>query len=129
MDTHAWATLGSIWGLSAILTGIVAGEKGRRFWVWFPFGLLIGPVALYLVLKSHEVVPPELAQICPNCHKAIRKTLRECPRCGHIIVREPDPAMKAGRQAAAAVFLLRRAAQKSTSVVKAEMAKRQTKTK
>jgi hypothetical protein len=129
MDTHAWATLGSIWGLSAIMAGIVAGEKGRRFWVWFPFGLLVGPVALYLVLKSHEVVPPELAQICPNCQKAIRKTLRECPRCGHIIVREPDPAMKAGRQAAAAVFLLRRAAQRSTSVVKAEMAKRQTKTK
>jgi len=125
MDTHALATIGSVWLLCALMAGIAAGEKGRRFWVWFPFGLLIGPVALYLVLKAYEVVPPERARICPNCNKAIRKTLRNCPRCGHIIVREPDPVMKAGRQAAAAVFLLRRAARKSTAVVKAERAKRQ----
>jgi len=124
MDAHSWATIGSIWLLCAVMSGIVAGEKGRRFWVWFPFGLLIGPVALYLVLKSYEVVPPDRAQICPNCNKAIRKTLRICPRCGHIIVREPDPAIKAGRQAAAAVFLLRKAAQKSTAAVKAEREKR-----
>lgn len=129
MDMHAWTTIGSIWGLCAVMAGIAAGEKGRRFWVWFPFGLLVGPVAVYLVLKSHEVVPPELAQICPNCNKAIRKTARECPRCGHILLREPDPVMKAGRQAAAAVFLLRRAAQKSSAVVKAERAKRQPKSK
>lgn len=129
MDTHALTTIGSIWALCAVVAGIVATEKGRRFWVWFPFGLLIGPIALYLVLRRHEVVPPHLAQICPNCQKAIRKTARECPRCGHIIVREPDRVMKAGRQAAAAVFLLRKAAQRSTAVVKAERAKRQAKTK
>lgn len=125
MDTRSWATLGSLWLLCAVMAGIVAGEKGRRFWVWFPFGLLTGPVALYLVLKSHEVVPPELAQICPNCQLSIRKTLRSCPRCKHVLVHEPDRIAKAGRQAAAAVFLLRRAANKSTAVVKAEQAKRQ----
>ena len=126
MDTRAWLTLGSIWFLCALMAGIAAGEKGRRFWVWFPFGVLTGPVALYLVLKAHEVVPPEKAQICPNCQKSIRKTLRQCPRCGHIIVHEPDRVEKAGRQAAAAVFMLRKAAQKSTAAVKAEKAKRQT---
>jgi len=126
MDTRAWLTLGSIWFLCALMAGIAAGEKGRRFWVWFPFGVLTGPVALYFILKAHEVVPPENAQICPNCQKSIRKTLRQCPRCGHIIVHEPDRVEKAGRQAAAAVFLLRRAARKSTAVVKAETAKRQT---
>jgi uncharacterized paraquat-inducible protein A len=125
MDIRSWLTLGSLWLLCAVMAGIVAGEKGRRFWVWFPFGLLTGPVALYLVLKSYEVVPPDKAQICPNCQKPIRKTLRQCPRCGHIIVHEPDRAEKAGRQAAAAVFLLRKAAQKSTAAVKAEAAKRQ----
>lgn len=127
MDMHAWTTIAAIWLLCAVVAGIAAGEKGRRFWVWFPFGLLVGPIALYLVLRSYEVVPPHLAQICPNCQKSIRKTARECPRCGHILIREPDPVMKAGRQAAAAVFLLRRAAQKSTAVVKAERAKRQAK--
>ena len=128
MDSHGLITIGSIWVLCAIVAGIVAGEKGRRFWVWFPFGLLVGPVALYLVLKAYEVVPPELAQICPGCKKAIRKTARTCPRCGFVLIHEPDPAVKAGRQAAAAVFLLRRAAQRSTAIVKAEQAKRARKT-
>lgn len=128
MDTNTLATIGSIWVLCAIVAGITAGEKGRRFWVWFPFGLLVGPVALYLALKSYEVVPPELAQICPSCQKSIRKTARTCPRCGYVLIHEPDPAMKAGRQAAAAVFLLRRAAQKSSAIVKAEQAKRARKT-
>lgn len=127
MDSHGLATLGSVWFLCAVVAGIVAGEKGRRFWVWFPFGILTGPVALYLVLRSHEVVPLDRAQICPSCKKPIRKTLRRCPRCGHVIDPEPDRSMKAGRQAAAAVFLLRRAAKKSTDAVKAERAKRQAK--
>ena len=47
-----------------------------------------------------------------------------CPYCHREIVKEPDRAMRAGRQAAAAVFLLRKAARKSTAVVKAEQAKR-----
>jgi hypothetical protein len=125
VDTRSWVTLGSIWVLCAILAGIAAGEKNRRFWVWFLFGLLTGPFALYRVIRAPEIVPPELAQPCPNCHKAIRKTAHACPYCGHIILREPDRVMKAGRQAAAALFLLRRAAAKSTAAVKAEQAKRE----
>ncbi|HLG51135.1 MAG TPA: hypothetical protein VKY56_05795 [Chloroflexota bacterium] len=127
MDTHTLTTLGAIWVLCAVVAGIVASDKGRRFWVWFPLGILIGPVALYLALRTYEVVPPELAIICPGCHRAVRKTLRTCPRCGQVLVREPDPVMKAGRQAAAAYILLRRAAQRSTAVIRAEREKRQAK--
>src|SRR5438309_7798586 len=47
LDTRSIATLGSVWVLSAILAGIIAGEKNRRFWLWFGFGLLTGPYALY----------------------------------------------------------------------------------
>jgi uncharacterized paraquat-inducible protein A len=125
VDTRAIATLGSVWVLCAIMAGIVAGEKNRRFWVWFFFGLLTGPFALYRAVKSYEVVPPDQAQICPNCKAAIRKTARTCPRCHQTLVREPDRVMQAGRQAAAAFILLRRAAQKSTAAVKAEQAKRE----
>jgi hypothetical protein len=125
MDPRSIATLGSVWVLCAIMAGIVAGEKNRRFWVWFGFGLLTGPFALYRAVKSFEVVPPDQAQACPNCQKPIRKTLRSCPRCGHVIVREPDKVMKAGQQAAAAFILLRRAARQSTAAVKAEQAKRE----
>lgn len=124
MDTRSWATLGSVWVLCAIMAGITAGEKNRRFWVWFLIGLLTGPFGLYRVMRSAEVVPPELAQPCPNCQKTIRKTARTCPFCGHIIAREPDRVMKAGQQAAAALFILRRAAEKSTAAVKAEQARR-----
>jgi len=125
VDTRTWITIGSLWVLCAILSGIAAGEKNRRFWVWFLFGLLTGPIAVYLVLRSREVVPPELAQPCPKCKKAIRKTAHACPYCGHVILREPDRVMKAGRQAAAAFFLLRRAAAKSTAAVKADQARRE----
>jgi hypothetical protein len=123
-DIRAVATAGSIWVLCAIMAGIIAGEKNRRFWVWFFIGLLTGPYGLYRSLRADEVVPPELGQPCPNCKKFIRKTARTCPRCGQILIREPDRVMAAGRQAAAAVFLLRRAAQKSTAAVKAQQAKR-----
>jgi hypothetical protein len=123
-DIRALATVGSIWVLCAIMAGIIAGEKNRRFWVWFFIGLLTGPYGLYRSLRADEVVPPELGQPCPNCKKFIRKTARTCPACGHVLIREPDRAMTAGRQAAAAVFLLRRAAQKSTAAVKAQQAKR-----
>ncbi len=124
MDTRGLATLGSLWVLCAIMAGISAGEKNRRFWVWFLFGLLTGPYALYRSIRAPEVVPPDQARACENCHKTVRKTLRTCPYCGHILIREPDRAMQAGRQAAAAFVLLRRAAQKSTTAVKVEQAKR-----
>lgn len=123
MDTRTIATLGSIWVLCAIMAGISANEKNRRFWVWFLVGLLTGPYGLYRAIRAEEVIPPDLAQPCPNCKKTIRKSARACPKCGHILLREPDTVMKAGRQAAAAFFLMRRAAQKSTSAVKAQQAK------
>jgi hypothetical protein len=125
LDIRSWATIASIWVLSAIVAGIVAGEKNRRFWVWFLFGLLTGPYALYRSIRSREVVPPELAVPCANCRRPVRKTARTCPYCGHILIREPDRVMQAGRQAAAAVFILRKAAQKSTAAVKAEQARRE----
>ena len=125
LDIRSWATLASIWGLCAIMAGIAAGEKNRRFWVWFAFGLLTGPFALYRAIRSLEVVPPELAVPCENCRKTVRKTARECPFCGHVLIREPDRVMKASRQAAAAVFILRKAAAKSTAAVKAEQARRE----
>lgn len=124
MDTHAWLTVASIWGLCAVMAGIVASERRRRFWLWFPLGILTGPIGLYLALRAREVVPPELAQTCPHCGKTIRKTAHDCPYCKRPLAREPDRVMKASRQAAAAVFLLRRAAQRSTAAVKAEQAKR-----
>jgi hypothetical protein len=124
VDIRSVATIVSLWVLCAIMSGIVAGEKNRRFWVWFAFGLLTGPFALYRSFKADEVVPPELGQPCPKCKKFIRKTARTCPSCGYTLIREPDRVMTAGRQAAAAVFLLRRAAQKSTAAVKAQQAKR-----
>ena len=125
IDIRAVATFGSVWVLCAIMSGIIAGEKNRRFWVWFLIGLLTGPYGLYRSLRSEEVVPPELGQPCPNCKKFIRKTARTCPSCGYTLIREPDRVMAAGRQAAAAVFLIRRAAQKTTATVKAQQAKRE----
>jgi hypothetical protein len=125
LDIRSWAALASIWVLCAIMAGIAAGEKNRRFWVWFTFGLLTGPYALYRAIRATEVVPPELAVPCANCQKRVRKTARVCPHCGHILIREPDRVMKAGRQAAAAVFILRKAAAKSTAAVKAEQARRE----
>ena len=125
MDTQAIVTVGSIWALCAVMAGISASEKNRRFWVWFFFGVVTGPYGLYRAVRSDEVIPPDLAQSCPNCKKTIRKTARSCPKCGHILLRKPDTVMKAGRQAAAAFVLMRRAAQKSTAMVKGERAKRE----
>ena len=55
LDIRSWATLGSIWVLCAIMAGIAAGEKNRRFWIWFLFGLLTGPYALFRAIRATEV--------------------------------------------------------------------------
>ena len=43
-DNSGW------WFALAIVTAGLAEQKGRRRWVWFVLGLLVGPIATALVV-------------------------------------------------------------------------------
>src|SRR5262245_54622158 len=114
MDAKQIATIGSLWGLCAVLSGIVANEKNRRFWVWFLFGVLTGPIALYLVLRSYKVVPPAEGKECPKCKLIVEKKARTCPRCkSELVVLTPDRTQDVARKAASAFFIVKRAAKRT----------------
>ena len=48
------------WFALAIVTAGLAESKGRRRWVWFLLGLLLGPLATALVVVWAKPAPPAL---------------------------------------------------------------------
>jgi hypothetical protein len=57
-DNSGW------WLALAIVTAGLAETKGRRRWVWFVLGLLIGPIATALVVVWPR--PEPLAPVPPR---------------------------------------------------------------
>jgi hypothetical protein len=99
-----------IWIVAAICTGLAASEsKKRRFWVWFAFSALAGPIAWYLLFKWPKPVPAALAVECPHCHRKTRSDEKRCMHCRRLVVPEnKDKATRVGETAAAMVFTARR---------------------
>src|SRR5262245_30692569 len=99
-----------VWIVAAICTGLIASEtKKRRFWVWFTFSVLAGPVAWYVLLARVGVpIPKSLAVTCPHCGKTTRSDEKRCLFCKRLLVREEkDRAAQIGETAATMVFTAR----------------------
>jgi len=61
METTTFIQNNSGWWLAlAIVTAGLAEQKGRRRWVWFVLGLLIGPIATALVVVWDRPAPESL---------------------------------------------------------------------
>ena len=73
-----------LWLILGIIPAVVAASKGRSFFLWLLYGLLIWPIALV-----HIIVVPDPAEIedgrnrerCPFCSEQILKTAIVCPNC------------------------------------------------
>lgn len=50
MDASNATTNGAWWLALAIVTAGLAETKGRRRWIWFLLGLILGPIATALVV-------------------------------------------------------------------------------
>lgn len=50
MDTSSVTANGGWWLALAIVTAGLAETKGRRRWIWFVLGLILGPIATALVV-------------------------------------------------------------------------------
>ena len=50
MDTTVVTQNSGWWLALAIVTAGLAEQKGRRRWIWFVLGLLLGPIATALVV-------------------------------------------------------------------------------
>lgn len=93
-----------------VITGILATNQGRRFWLWFWAGFLLGPFGLFLTLRVVGLRPRPPAFTCQICGRSVRTRGSRCPECGKLLAgRESDQATKLGREAAGAAFLVRRA--------------------
>lgn len=104
----AWIVM--VWIVAAICTGLWASElKKRRFWAWFTFSMLTGPIAWYLLLwRVGIAIPAEMRMSCPHCGTVMRKDMKRCPKCRRLPnPSQPDRAADIGRQAATAWFTAR----------------------
>ena len=73
--------LGTWLGFGIIALKIACGRGGRVF-QWAVFGILLGPVALFLVLRV-------MAHRCPSCNVSILRAIHICISCV-----EPIPRLK-----------------------------------
>ncbi len=87
-----------VWILCALVAGTIAAGKNRSYGAWFLLGLVVGPLAIWLVSRKHEIIPPDQARPCPRCGRPIRKTASRCPFCGEPLAenRALDRAAQAG---------------------------------
>src|SRR5213593_4475248 len=100
-----------VWIVAAICTGLIASEtRKRRFWVWFAFSILAGPIAWYwLIARAGVPIPKALAVTCPHCGKTTRSDDKRCMFCKKLRVpEEKDRAAQLGETAATMVFTARR---------------------
>ena len=93
-----------------VITGILATNQGKRFWLWFWVGFLLGPFGVFLTLRVVGLRPRPPAVTCRSCGMSVRTRDSRCPECGKLLAgRKSDPATRLGREAAGAAFLVRRA--------------------
>lgn len=72
----------------AFIPAIIANSKGRNFWLWYLYGVLIFIVALVHALclsKSPQIKEQELKnngyKECPFCREMVKEGAIVCPHC------------------------------------------------
>jgi endogenous inhibitor of DNA gyrase (YacG/DUF329 family) len=68
------------WLISGTVVAVVASRRGGGPVPWILWGLLLGPIGLYVILKlmDHE---------CPSCQSPVLRAVRHCPACAAEIPR------------------------------------------
>jgi hypothetical protein len=67
----------------------LAGERGRSTGIWFILGLLLGPIALFMLAFS-PVLPAGKYEACPECLEAILLGATSCPYCASNLIPDDD---------------------------------------
>lgn len=86
-----------IWIFCAIISAVIASNKGRSGPGWFFLGLIIGPfafaVALLPAIKKEQPIPEaEALRKCPFCAEMIKTEAVKCRFCGsEVPAIIPDP--------------------------------------
>ena len=68
-----------------VITGILATNQGKRFWLWFWVGFLLGPFGLFLTLRVVGLRPRPPAVTCRSCGMSVRTRGSRCPGCGKLL--------------------------------------------
>ncbi len=82
------------WFICAIVTAIIASNKGRSGFLWFLIGAMLGIFGLILVaalprinepkptVAGFEAATPSTHVKCPDCAELVKKEARVCRHCG-----------------------------------------------
>lgn len=83
----------------AAIPASIARSKGRRYGLWFVYGMLF-----WLIALIHSLLLPEPAASgnarCPFCGEPVSSGAPACPHCGRALVEAPATSAVAARKRA-----------------------------
>ena len=73
----------------AIIPAKIASNKGRKFWVWYVYGvLLLLPAIIHATMflkptpeAEQEALEKEGYMLCPYCKERVKQDALICPHC------------------------------------------------
>lgn len=88
------------WMILGAISGAIASSKGRNFWAWFLYGLLLAIVAIpwAIMLKPNREIMDRRAierrdlKKCEHCAELIRPDAKVCRYCGRDVGLAPSSA-------------------------------------
>lgn len=84
--------------LIALIPAGIAKGKGRSFFAWWVYGIL-----LWIVALIHSIALPPV-RVCPHCAEAIKPEAKVCPHCQREVgAEEVPPAWRACPHCAAPI--------------------------
>ncbi|KAB0586186.1 hypothetical protein [Comamonas kerstersii] len=84
-----------LWLLLSVAVGVWASKRGRSFWGWMLFSLLLSPLVGFVFVaiagkagdaawprdELGQPITPETHVHCPDCRELVRKDARKCKHC------------------------------------------------
>ena len=90
-----------LWIVCGIGSAAIASSKGRSTFGWLVLGLLFGPIAVLIVgLMAKPAPDVETLRKCPFCAELILKEAKVCKHCGRDVEPKTTACPKCGTEVA-----------------------------